>query len=238
MQLAARRDGTRGTLAAPASATGAGSFQVLADEIRKAPRLARVKLVAVDGPAGAGKSTFARRLSLALGGAPVVSLDDFLAWGDLESWWPRFAGQVLSPLLAGRPATYQARDWSGDWHGDTLGTWRTVCPAPVVVVEGVTASRRAAAAWLTSQVFVDAPGPVRLERGLARDGERARRLWRDWMGREARFFIADRTRERADVVVDGTAAATGDPEREFRYLADRAGVCQRHAGRTQQADAG
>lgn len=31
-------------------------------------------------------------------------------------WWPRFDSQVLTPLLAGRDAVYQARDWS-DWYG-------------------------------------------------------------------------------------------------------------------------
>jgi hypothetical protein len=38
-----------------------------------------IRLVAVDGPGGAGKSTFARALSEAAGGAPVIHTDDFAA---------------------------------------------------------------------------------------------------------------------------------------------------------------
>jgi cytidylate kinase len=34
------------------------------------------RLVAIDGPGGAGKSVFAARLAKALGGVPVVEIDD------------------------------------------------------------------------------------------------------------------------------------------------------------------
>ncbi len=62
------------------------SFRGLGLQIARLP-VRRPLLVAVDGPGGAGKSTFAERLSLALGGAPVVPTDDFasadapLGWG-------------------------------------------------------------------------------------------------------------------------------------------------------------
>jgi uridine kinase len=180
-----------------ADASRVHSYAALADHIRRAPRLGRVRIVGVDGPAGAGKTTFADELSRALGGAPVVRLDDFLSWDDLDAWWPRFSGQVLTPLLAGRPATYQAG-----------GAWRTVCPAPLVLIDGVTATRRAAALMLAYRVFVDAPRAERLRRVLAREGEQARRHWLGRMDREERFFAADRTRARADLLVDGAADQT------------------------------
>src|SRR5436305_1845641 len=48
-------------------AEGVGRFADLAERVRTgAPRLGTVRFVAVDGPAGAGKTTFARRLSAAL----------------------------------------------------------------------------------------------------------------------------------------------------------------------------
>ena len=45
---------------------------------------------------------------------------------------------------------------------------------------------------------------LRLARGLARDGEALRDEWLRWAEREQAHFAADRTRERADVLVDGT----------------------------------
>jgi len=194
------------------------TFAELAGRIAAADRHGLVRLVAVDGPGGAGKSTFAGRLAVALDDAPVIPIDDFLSWEDLTGWWPRFEQQVVEPLLAGRPAVYQRRDWEHDYWGAALGPWRTVPPAPVVVVEGVTASRRALAGRLACAVWVDTTPEVRLGRGLRRDGARIRAAWLDFMGREEAFFAADGTRERADVLVDAASTLPHDPEREFVQL--------------------
>lgn len=47
-----------------------------------------VRLVAVDGPGGAGKSTFADRLAAAAGGAPIIHTDDFASADNPIDWWP------------------------------------------------------------------------------------------------------------------------------------------------------
>jgi uridine kinase len=170
--------------------------------------------VAVDGPAGSGKSTLAARLARDLGGAPVVDLDDFFSWTDLHGWWPRFEAEVLEPLAAGRPARFRRRDWVADPRGAGLGEWRTVPAAPVVVLDGVSSSRRAMAGRLALAVWVEAPAALRLRRGLARDGDEVEAPWRKWMAMEDAFFAADGTRERADLRIDGAPPAPHDPERE------------------------
>lgn len=180
-----------------------GTLSEVLGQVRSRPAPHGLRIVGVDGPSGSGKSTLAARLA-ALTGAPVIPIDDFLSWQHLADWWPRFDAQVLDPLTAGRNACYQARDWS-DWHGDTLGEWRTVPWSALVIVEGVTCTRAAAGDRLAYRVFVDAPAELRLARGLARDGAEHRDLWLDWMGREDAFFQADRTRDRADLRVDPDA---------------------------------
>ncbi len=77
------------------------SLASLASEIRARPYSRAVRLVAVDGQAGAGKSTLARALVAACGGVPRVRVDDFLYWRDIDGWWPRLERQALRPLLAG-----------------------------------------------------------------------------------------------------------------------------------------
>ncbi|GIM94305.1 uridine kinase family protein [Paractinoplanes toevensis] len=161
-----------------------------------------IRIVGVDGPSGAGKSHLARELAEALA-APIIEIDDFVSWDDFAGWWPRFEAQVLTPLLRGEAATYQARAWS-DWYGNTLGEWKTQPWSPAIIVEGVTCTRRETIGRLAYAIWVDAPAPVRLARGLARDQAfpGAEQLWHNWMAEEARFFTADGTRARADLVVD------------------------------------
>ncbi len=191
------------------------TYRALAADIRSRTAPVTPRLIAIDGPSGAGKSTFARHLAQVLDEAPVVEMDDFVSWGDLDGWWPRFESQVLGPLLAGQKATFQRRDWENDPLGDELGPWRTIPSAPFVILEGVTSSRRTIADRLTLAVWIDAPFPSRLERGIARDGEHMSDLWRDWMQREDDFFAQDHTRDRAHIVVDGAPTASHTPLTEF-----------------------
>lgn len=116
--------------------------EVLAD-VRAWPVDRRIRIVGVDGPSGSGKSTVARRIA-ARSGAPIVKIDDFVSWSDFAGWWPRFEAQVLDRLVAGRYAHYQLRDWRNDEFGSSLSGWRTVPWAPLIVVEGVACTRRAA----------------------------------------------------------------------------------------------
>ncbi|MEU4427989.1 hypothetical protein AB0F81_45825 [Actinoplanes sp. NPDC024001] len=175
-------------------------------EITARPPVHGIRLVGVDGPSGSGKSHLAGRLAERLG-APVLPIDDFVSWDNFAGWWPRFEEQVLTPLLAGKDAVYQARDWT-DWYGSSLGDWKTQPWAPTVILEGVTCTRRETVGRLAYAIFVDAPAPVRLARGLARDVDFPGReeLWRRWMAEEAEFFTRDGTRERADTVLDTGSA--------------------------------
>jgi uridine kinase len=160
-----------------------------------------VTLVAIDGPAGAGKSTFATKIATSLGDVPVVTTDDFATWRDPFGWWPRFFVEVIEPLLAGRPATYRC----SRWDNDTVGEQVVIAPAPIVILEGVSAARRDWAQHLAFIIWVETPWELRLDRGLARDGRDAASLWEDWMAAEDAHFAADRTWERANLIVRGDA---------------------------------
>ncbi|WNB84806.1 AAA family ATPase [Cellulomonas sp. ATA003] len=178
-----------------------GAVAGIAARVRAAePRLGSTRLVVVDGPAGSGKTTLAGRLGEALG-APVLHADDLLAgWGDLEGWWDRLDANVLRPLGEGRPGRYRRYDW-------LAGAFGEACDVPVtdvLVVEGCGSARRAADDVAAVRVWVEAPDDLRLARGLERDGEELRPQWLAWMDAEARHYAVERTRERADVVVDGT----------------------------------
>ncbi len=168
-------------------------------------RLGEVKLVCVDGPAGSGKTTTAARLAARLGvdhGATVVHLDDLYdGWSGLEgTLWPRLEAQVLDPLRRGLPGRYQRYDWAAGRFDD----WVDVPVSPVLLVEGCGSGRREGASATTLLVWVEAPPDERLRRGLERDGEQVRDHWTAWMIEEEQHFVANDTRARADVHLDGS----------------------------------
>jgi uridine kinase len=187
------------------------TFEELAREIRARPaRLGSVRLVAVDGPGGAGKSVFARRLSRALGGAPILETDDFASWDTRHKWWPRLEAEALEPLAAGRTARYERSRWAPTQPVE----WRDVAPAEVVILEGVSSGREAVRDRLSYLVWIETPAARRLARGIERDGEAQRSDWELWMREEDEFFGRDDVPSRADLIVDGNPAAAHDPECE------------------------
>jgi hypothetical protein len=191
--------------------------EVLAEVTQREVSGTGIRLVGVDGPSGSGKSTLAARLA-ARASAPVVQIDDFVSWSDFSGWWPRFDRQVLTPLVSGADAHYQVRDWANDEYGTSLGGWKTLAWARLVVLEGVTCTRLAAASRLAYSIWVEAPQDVRLQRGLERDGTDHRDLWLTWMAGEREFFAADGTRARADLRVSGHPTVPHDPETELVTL--------------------
>lgn len=189
------------------------SYARLARQVLERPA-GRSRLIAVDGPGGAGKSLFAQRLATALADAPVVQTDDFATGEPGSEWWPRLQTQVLDPLVAGRAARYRRYDWDKR----ALAEWHVVPPAPAVIIEGVSTAREAIADILDLAVWVHAPRATRLARGLARDGEVARADWDGWIAEEDEHFRRDGTLDRCGFLVDGAPEIPHDPQHEFVRL--------------------
>ena len=166
------------------------------------PHCGDVVVIALDGPSGAGKTTLARGIELALaprGPVAVVHMDHlYPGWDGLAQAPGLLTAQVLEPLARGERATYRLWSWVREqWSGT-----RDVPPCRFLVVEGCGSSVEPAGSYAAVSVFVDADTAVRMRRGIDRDGEAYRPQWRRWADQEAALFTADATRERADLVLD------------------------------------
>ncbi|MFJ5925090.1 uridine kinase [Kitasatospora sp. NPDC092948] len=171
------------------------------------PSLGPVRLVAVDGHAGSGKTTFAGRLAAALGGAPVVHLDDLATHREPFDWVARLRAQVLEPLGHGRPARHGVYDWTAREFNSVV----TVPPAPVVLLEGVGAGRRAVRPALAALLWMELDAVAARARGELRDGPELAEFWAGWAVAERAHFAADPSRPFASLRVDGiTGRIVGD----------------------------
>jgi uridine kinase len=162
------------------------------------PSLGDRRLICVDGPAGSGKTTLGAELAT-LCDAPVLHMDDmYEGWTGL----PRIADQLatlLGPLAEGEAGSY--RRW--DWHAGGWAETVRVLPTPLLVLEGVGSGSASIASLITVLAWVEVPRDLRLARGLERDGPAVADHWRQWAVDEQELFSRERTRERADVVLDG-----------------------------------
>jgi len=192
----------------------------IADRALAAPaRLGRVRLVAVDGPSGSGKSVFADGLLDALrervATVALVRTDDIATWDDPVSWWPALADGVLTPLAEGRPGGYRRTAWTAD--GPVPGDTVEVAVPEVLVVEGVSSARRSVRPRLSLCVWIEVADPaVRLARAVGRDGPDAMSHLRRWQLFENGWFAVDRPDSAADLVVDGSSPM--GRMSEFRHL--------------------
>ncbi|MEV0640579.1 hypothetical protein AB0I77_37775 [Streptomyces sp. NPDC050619] len=188
----------------------------LASRLRRLPlSCGPVRLIGIDGHAGSGKSTFAGHLARALDGAPVLRLDDIASHEELFDWTGRLLTEVIEPLGRGEPAHYSPYDW----HARRFEAPRTLPPAPLVLLEGVGAGRRALRPHLAHLLWLEVPREEAWTRGRLRDGEEQREFWAGWVSAEQRHFADDPSRPFADLLVrqcekgyevlPGPAEATG-----------------------------
>lgn len=155
------------------------------------------RLIAIDGPGGAGKSSLADWLARKLQ-APIIHTDEFANWDNPIDWGPTLLEKALKPIAAGQPAMYEPTTWGGPRKPQRL-----VGPAEFVIIEGVTALREAFRPYLAYAIWIETPRAIRLRRGLERDGSEARANWDRWMAEEDAYIQRERPADHADLVLPG-----------------------------------
>jgi cytidylate kinase len=185
----------------------AESFSDLAQRIRRGTALVGMsRLVCIDGPAGSGKTTFARRLATELG-ASVVHMDDLYdGWaGAFDPALPqRIDAWLLTPWRHGMSGQHPVFDWAAGKYIQ----WRSVAATPEIIIEGVGAGSEGLRAHATETIWVEADSSVRWARLLGRDGEHQRAHLEEFVGREQQLFSADNTRANASLIVLGDSSAS------------------------------
>lgn len=184
----------------------------------------RPAVLAVDGRSNSGKTTVALRIRDMVPGAVVVHTDE-LAWEHSRfGWADLLIDGILVPVHEGRAVSYRPPRW--DKHG-RAGSIEVPADCSVLIVEGDGAGRREVTHLIDTLIWVQADEREAARRSAARAAsppaadianKAADGVPFDdegWMAEEIPFNAAERTWERADIIVCGTPDIPYDPSTEI-----------------------
>lgn len=188
------------------------TFKDLAQRIANSPPKHAQRIVAIDGGGGAGKTTFAKGLHQAMPNSYILTIDAFYRPPQLRTPvlttngtnhdfdWDRFRASVLEAVKNNQPVSYQRYDVkTGQLSADEIHVPRN----ETIIVEGVWSLQTAFTPYYDYCVWLEAPAPVRLQRGVLRDGEKMRQVWEEeFIPIDERYREVQSPQLRADCVVD------------------------------------
>ena len=167
-----------------------------------------VHVIAIDGRAGAGKTTLAAALQEILG-AEVVQMDDFFLPPDLRTperlaqpggnvHYERFREEVLPWLSESSSFSYKIFDCGKmDYFGN-----RRIESSAIRIVEGSYSCHPALGDYADVKVFVDVEPEEQMVRIMKRNGSRMAEMFRErWIPLEEEYFKNNHICEKADVIL-------------------------------------
>jgi uridine kinase len=178
-------------------------YAAIASEVKRSrAQCGDVRVIAIDGPAGSGKTTLAAGLARELKNCPVVHMDDlYNGWTQdlMVELGQRINQQVLQPISQGLTSNYQ----QFDWYKNSFTSQIEVPVHEFLILEGVGSASIVIADLITYLIWIEAKPDVVDERIVRRDGEAIRPHLLAWHAKEAHYFAEQETKRRADMLLSG-----------------------------------
>lgn len=162
------------------------------------------RIIAIDGPAGAGKTTLAGKLKNAFSELQV----DVIHMDDLYDGWENALTANLTkilefgiakPVFEGKSYEYRKYDWLSAGYGELQ---RYKHPE-LLILEGVGSGQKSVRKYLDQLIWIDIDAEAGLNRVLRRDGDYIENHMRIWQMRESDHFQRENTRDCATIRIDG-----------------------------------
>jgi uridine kinase len=156
-------------------------------------------LYAIDGPAGAGKTTYAAKLEAELSvnaSVKVIHMDDlYNGWENaLSNALSEILDRISTAHLAGREFVIKKFNWS-TMHFDSE---ERITPTDFLIIEGVGAAQQIVRESGAITYWFDIEPEIGLQRVLDRDGAHIEVQMRQWQIDQDKHFARDETRENCE----------------------------------------
>ena len=163
---------------------------------------AGVPLLAIDGPAGAGKTTLATKLEAEYS---VKSTVKVVHMDDLYNGWDDALGQSLTDTLQAITDAYLSGSTCTikifNWHAMKFDREEVIVPTGYLILEGVGAAQEIVRKAGATTYWLDIDAETGLQRVLARDGAHIEKEMRQWQIQQSIHFAKDQTRENCEIKV-------------------------------------
>ena len=159
-------------------------------------------IIAIDGPAGAGKTTLASTLFLAL--SPHISTT-VIHMDELYPGWQGALGQELTKTLTWLTSCHKAKKpllySSFNWVTNEFDPPKSHVSTQLLILEGVASAQIAIEDSLATTIWLDLDPAIGYQRVIERDGEKISREMTQWLLMQEQHFAADKTKERCDFLL-------------------------------------
>ena len=159
-------------------------------------------LIAVDGPAGSGKSTMAKDLYLFFSTSREANL---LGLDDIYDGWTNALGKKLTTDLGaiagahvlGESITISIYDWAKSQYLDE----REIKSKEILIIEGVGSAQEVMRQHKAITIWMDIDPLVGMQRVLNRDGHHISEEMKVWQELQSKLFAQSAAKENADFVI-------------------------------------
>jgi uridine kinase len=163
----------------------------------------KTKVITIDGPAGAGKTTLAKSIADQYQGALVIHMDDLYRGWD-STLGPLLTNQLTRILTGVEDGSLEFQKF--DWSSNTLLSPECHASPEYLFLEGVGSGQREITKWVALALWIEVPTELGLARVIARDGEQVAQPMSEFMEQQKNYFAQDGTRERADYRLSGLSS--------------------------------
>jgi len=159
-------------------------------------------IIAIDGPAGAGKTTLASTLSLAL--SPQMSTT-VIHMDELYPGWENALGDELTKTLTWLTSCHKAKKpllySSFNWIVNEFSPPKSHASTQLLILEGVASAQLPIEESLATLIWLDLDPEIGFRRVIERDGESISLEMKTWLVTQEQHFAADRTKERCEFLL-------------------------------------
>ena len=159
-------------------------------------------IITIDGPAGAGKTTLASTLSLALSKDFTVTV---IHMDDLYAGWDGALGEKLTESLTWITSCHKAKKdliYSPfNWSANNFDSPRLHASTSLLILEGVGSSQRAIEQYLSTSIWLDLDPTVGFQRVIDRDGKEISHSMTMWLDQQKQHFETQDSKERSEFIL-------------------------------------